>query len=448
LTFYIPNAEAAVRAALNRGRTGLSASFSNNRLTPMFGIYSQAEQSHLFTSSPQIALGVLTNSAGATSVGESIVGYPQFSGRNCDNTLTSCKTASARAMFSLFATENAPAGAILQPLYRLVKGGSKAYLTDFQKALALERDGYAMEVVEGYVYEATQSRPTGTVSLCTATDSARRDVILYVSNSACDQTRLTYGNSMTTGGNYANNTLLGYVHPLQPTQTTAPPNAGWWWRADESGRGFFIEQQGHTVFVSGYLYEADGRPTWFIATGKAENGEFLGKIQTASGGQALNGPYRVPTVRETNDQIRLKFDGQERAQLSWPGGATTITRFDYGGSGRQSLPDSGWWWAENESGRGYSIEIQGDTLFFAAYMYNDRGEPVWYTAAGKLSDGKRFSGDLLLSESGQAMTAPYRAPTTRSIGAIKLVFDSATKGLLTLPDGRDLVISRFKFSEY
>ena len=39
------------------------------------------------------------------------------------------------------------------------------------------------------------------------------------------------------------------------------------------------------------------------------------------------------------------------------------------GIARANSPESGWWWNPAEGGRGYSIEIQDNQLFFAAYSY-------------------------------------------------------------------------------
>ena len=53
--------------------------------------------------------------------------------------------------------------------------------------------------------------------------------------------------------------------------TTTPsfvPENGWWWNADESGRGFCIELKNNFAFIAGYMYEAEGRPVWSSRTGE------------------------------------------------------------------------------------------------------------------------------------------------------------------------------------
>ena len=46
------------------------------------------------------------------------------------------------------------------------------------------------------------------------------------------------------------------------------PENGWWWNADESGRGFCIELKNNFAFIAGYMYEAEGRPVWSSRTGE------------------------------------------------------------------------------------------------------------------------------------------------------------------------------------
>ncbi len=47
----------------------------------------------------------------------------------------------------------------------------------------------------------------------------------------------------------------------------------------------------------------------------------------------------------------------------------------------------GWWFDATQPGSGVSIEIQGDTMFSAAYSYYD-GSPVWFTGISKYNAAK------------------------------------------------------------
>ncbi len=225
---------------------------------------------------------------------------------------------------------------------------------------------------------------------------------------------------------------------------------GWWWNADESGRGFFIERQGDNLFVGGYLYDDDGRATWVVMQGTLiSDSEFDGSLLAFSDGQTLTGDYRAPANAPSPGSASLVFRSSSQATLVWPGGIVEIERFDFNGIdsvGGGALPEDGWWWNTAESGRGFSIEIQNGTLFMVAYLYDDSGNPIWISAQGQLIDG-RFDGNWVQFSDGQSLTGPYQPPviTDESVGTVALVFTSMRTAALTLPDGRTIEIERFPF---
>src|SRR5438128_12072338 len=51
--------------------------------------------------------------------------------------------------------------------------------------------------------------------------------------------------------------------------------------------------------------------------------------------------------------------------------------------------EGGWWWNPAESGRGFSIEVQGNTVFLAGYLYGQDGHATWVAASGAMSDGNQ-----------------------------------------------------------
>jgi Astacin (Peptidase family M12A) len=227
------------------------------------------------------------------------------------------------------------------------------------------------------------------------------------------------------------------------------PNTGWWWNKAESGRGFFVERRGSTLFMAGYLYEPDGRPSWFIASGPITGNVFTGRATTSKNGQTLEGTYVPAQVAADLGPVTLTFTDASNATMSWPGGTTPLTSFVFGGGGPgtgTSLGESGWWWNETESGRGYSIEMQGSTLFMVAFMYDASGNPVWYLSSGTMQSPIRYSGRLLTVRGGQTLTGPYQAPTGNTdIGSISFDFNTADRATMTLPSGKVVALTRFRF---
>jgi hypothetical protein len=75
-----------------------------------------------------------------------------------------------------------------------------------------------------------------------------------------------------------------------------PPQTGWWWNPQESGRGFFIEWQNGAANVAGYMYDAAGNPTWYLSIYPTPDPlQFSGNWWTYAGGQSMGGPYRPAT---------------------------------------------------------------------------------------------------------------------------------------------------------
>jgi hypothetical protein len=113
---------------------------------------------------------------------------------------------------------------------------------------------------------------------------------------------------------------------------------------------------------------------------------------------------------------------------------------------KPQAPQTGWWWNSAEGGRGYSIEVAGNNLFMAAYLYDVSGRATWHVAAGPTSlDGSVFSGALMSFGSGVALTGPYRANTRLpDAGSITLAFDDATHGTLVWPGGT-VALQRYAF---
>jgi hypothetical protein len=79
-----------------------------------------------------------------------------------------------------------------------------------------------------------------------------------------------------------------------PDPTVA--DVGWYWNASKPGIGFFVEWQGTTAFMAGYLYDTTGRPVWYTSTfGATSTTQFAGRLTQYTGGQILGGAYQAPT---------------------------------------------------------------------------------------------------------------------------------------------------------
>jgi hypothetical protein len=251
--------------------------------------------------------------------------------------------------------------------------------------------------------------------------------------------------------------VLRYVIALLAAvslRAEAAPASGYWWNPAENGRGFVIEVQGNQMFMAGFLYAANGEATWVASHGAmATATHYSGPLITFSGGQTLTGSYQAPTQDPTPlGTIAIDFATDTTATITWPGGVTPIQRFDIvpGGSSTaqpSTNPEPGWWWNSAESGRGFAIEVQNGSMFFAGYMYDASGNPTWYVANGAMTSAGLFQSEWNLFGNGQTLTGVYVPPVVlnQNVGPVTLqIIDSAT-AQLTLPGGRQISLNRFNF---
>jgi hypothetical protein len=112
---------------------------------------------------------------------------------------------------------------------------------------------------------------------------------------------------------------------------------------------------------------------------------------------------------------------------------------------------NGWWWAgASQSGTGFFFEAQRDSAFVAFFVYDDAGNPTWYSATGTLIAGSgagfAFSGTLDTCRGGQAAGSNTPAkPTCLPAGNVSINFTGATAASVNLP-ARSFAAERFNFN--
>lgn len=232
-------------------------------------------------------------------------------------------------------------------------------------------------------------------------------------------------------------------------------NSGWWWNPAEAGRGFTIEQQGNNIFMAGFLYDVAGRATWYAAGPTAINGStFNSTLTEYSGGQSLTGTFRAPTSTRNIGDISITFSDPNHGTLTWPGGTIPIQRYDFGpgGSGATpppGTPQTGWWWNAEEGGRGYSIEVQGNTMFLGGYMYDVFGNPIWYASGPMaMTNTTTYRGAWNEYGNGQTLAGLFQLAqvVNPNVGAVTIQFSSTTTATMTLSGGRQIPLSKFPFA--
>jgi serine protease len=95
---------------------------------------------------------------------------------------------------------------------------------------------------------------------------------------------------------------------------------------------------------------------------------------------------------------------------------------------------NGYWWNAAEGGRGYSIERNGDAVFFAGYMYDPSGSAAWYYATiRRVNGGNTFTGDLMRAGGGQPFGEDFRPISSNVVvGTLSITFSSASTAMLSV----------------
>ncbi|MBL0140556.1 MAG: hypothetical protein IPP91_00380 [Betaproteobacteria bacterium] len=232
------------------------------------------------------------------------------------------------------------------------------------------------------------------------------------------------------------------------------PQTGWWWNAAEGGRGYSVEVAGNHIFFAAFLYDDTGRSNWYVATGNTslDGSLFTGDLLKVTGGQTLTGAYKPPNPVQSAGPFTLAFSDASNGTMVWPGGTVAIERFNIIPGGlaaapQANVPESGWWWNPAESGRGFFIEWQNGSADLAGYMYDEAGNPVWYLSLFPTPNPRTFSGNWWSYANGQTLMGAYKPPTLppSTVAPVTVQFDTTTTATMTLPDGRQLPLTRHRF---
>jgi hypothetical protein len=110
-------------------------------------------------------------------------------------------------------------------------------------------------------------------------------------------------------------------------------------------------------------------------------------------------------------------------------------------SATATVPQSGWYFNPNESGRGFAIEIQGQTLFIAGFLYDAAGNPIWFVSGGPMSGDNTYSGAAYRTANGQPLGGSYRAPMSVPFGNAAITFPTTMDANITV-NGFNFTVTR------
>jgi hypothetical protein len=259
------------------------------------------------------------------------------------------------------------------------------------------------------------------------------------------------------------NVIIFEASPPPVTACQLSIQTGYWWNPNEPGRGYFIEQQGNALYFAAFMYANSTEAIWYQSSGALANTmaatgafcNYTGGLYTYSGGQTFGGAYVAPAAPTLVSGITIGFFDATHASINWGQGVITdVQRFPIVANGLASLatsaqPETGFWWNMAEPGRGYTLEVQANEMFYAGFMYDTSGNPVWYaTGPQTLSTQESYMGNFAQFCCGQVLFGAYKSAgiANADVGATTLQFSSQTAGTMTYPNGTQIPIQRFVFA--
>lgn len=328
------------------------------------------------------------------------------------------------------------------------KGGSNAILSTYNAGTTVAA-AYGYQTMSGTSMAGPHVSGVAALLFAVRPDLSPSQVLSLIQSTA---TPFAIGTWCASNPGNCGSGILNAGAAVAAASGQVSPQTGWWWNPSQSGRGFMIEKRGGNLFMASYLYETDGRASWYASGGAMSSSSYQGPLTAYAGGQTLTGPYAVPFSPGSAGTITLQFSDSSHGTLSWPGGTIPIERFNIVANGASAAPaafqpQSGWWWNASENGRGFALEIQSGTLFMAGYMYDAQGNPIWYSTAGAMASSNSYSGTWVQWANGQTLSGSYKTPSiaNSNVGSVNLLFTSTTSAVLTLPDGRQITLTRFLF---
>ncbi|MEM7584522.1 MAG: S8 family serine peptidase [Acidobacteriota bacterium] len=189
--------------SLGRGKPNLGIAVANaigqvggstieNRLTPLFSLYSPVAEDHLYTTFPQWGATEASGPSGYSNVGPDVGGYGRFPGLPC--VVGPCEPEPGASVY-VFSSDRSPNQHPLVPLYRLsfeglFPGGPNnpqnretTYTTEAPGIQAYRNLGYDLDGIEGYVYKRCTPEPScipaGAVRLYRLYNANRDDFAIF-----------------------------------------------------------------------------------------------------------------------------------------------------------------------------------------------------------------------------------------------------------------------------
>jgi SAM-dependent methyltransferase len=220
---------------------------------------------------------------------------------------------------------------------------------------------------------------------------------------------------------------------------------GWWWNADDAGRGFFVDMRDGRACVVCCVYGDDGAPVWHTA-GPAALAGGNALLSDASPARFANShdDDRTHASTRTNavdGALSLRFTGAREARLDWSGihMALSPQHAENRGFGAANDDTRTGLWVDDPVNPELAVAVEClEHAVFAALL----GPREWCVTVASRRAPDRYAGAWLRFTGGRTMTGPPRRPgDPQTIGDARLAFTEDAL-VIELPDGRRRALVR------
>src|SRR5579884_1149088 len=250
-------------------------------------------------------------------------------------------------------------------------------------------------------------------------------------------------------GKPALQTLTQAYQAMKPQ--TVPAN-GWWYNPAQPGILYALEAENGVVRLASFSFSAQGNPEWSLARCvQVAPGRYSGRFEQYTGGQALNRAPTQPSGIVDGPMVTIVFSSAATASLQIGNQSIPVQRYQFSdqwASPMLNAARSGWWDRPDQSGRGYFLEVQGNTLLVGGLLYNSTGRPAWFTSTGSVNSAGAFSANLTVCSAAVNPDGSLPRPVcTATTDTIRLDFSAPWRATLTLGQESPIEIRRYRSTE-
>jgi uncharacterized protein (TIGR03437 family) len=242
--------------------------------------------------------------------------------------------------------------------------------------------------------------------------------------------------------------LQTLTQAYQTSRVVTTPANGWWYNPTAAGTFYAVEAENAVVRLGVLTYSAQGDPQWNLARCvQIAPGTYAGTAEQYTGGWALNQTSAPPPAIVDGPAVKLVFNSAATATLQIGTQSVSIQRYQFSDQWAAPMlnaPRTGWWDQTTQSGRGYFLEVQGNTLFVGGLIYSSTGQPSWFTSSGPVNATGAFSGNLMVCSASANSQAPSCKATSDTI---RLAFSAPWRATLTLGQESPVEIRRYRQTE-